>query len=342
MMRSLHRSVIRSNKATHKLLKNIEDRKKSTVYRYSMSTSFTSTALDSISESPPSSTHSVHTVAVTAEALHTPFLNVKTRSQIHPCVMGDQNREKEKSTVILDEKNSFNTNYILPNDTTELKTSNVEHSVQTVERNHSKFENGLLERKGEREGEGLEQLPGERQGEEEGCGRFAKQGPGECQRQGQGHGGRQGEGQLQGLEPGEGSEQVFRREIVSEQELGEQWGQGHDQRESEGEKDEEQLSWGEGEVQEEKKQCQLMTASARTASRDLVSDLQDEGDHLVSDLQVEGDHLVSDLQVEGDHLVSDLQDEGDHLVSDLREKGNRLLVAHESNTRLSERSTELT
>ena len=153
-------------------------------------------------------------------------------------------------------------------------------------------------------GEGLELLPGERQGEEEGGGQFVTQGPAECQRQGQ----EQGEGQVQGLEQGEkqeegeGSGQVFKREIMSEQDLGEEW-QGHDQRESEGGKYKEQSSWG------EEKQCQLMNASARAASSDLVSDLQDEGDHLVSDLHDEGD---------------------------------RLTVAHEANTRLSERSTELT
>ena len=353
MMRSLHRSVLRSNKATHKLLKNIEDRKKSTPSRYSMSTLFTSTVLDSISESPPSSTHTVHTaVAVEAAALHTPFpiLLVKTRSQIHPDVIGDQNRVQEKSTVILDENNPFNNKYILPNGIAEFQISNVEHSVQTVERNHSKLENELLKREGEGIREGLEQLPGERQRNGEGRGQYLEQGP--------------GEGQRQGLEQGEGLGlgQGFKREIVLEQALGEEWGQGHDQREAKGEGDEKDLGWGEG----EERQRQLLNASARAVSSDLVSDLQDEGDHLVSDLQDEGDRLVSDLRDEGDHLVSDLRGEGDHLVSDLRDggvhlvsdlqdegghlvsdlqdEGDHLTVAYESasNIRLSECPTKLT
>ena len=332
MMRCLHRSVLRSNKATHKLLKNIEDREKSTPYRYSMSTSFTSTVLDSISESPQSSTHTVHTaVAVENAALHTPFsfLLVKTRSQIHPDVMGDQNRVQEKSTVILDKNNSFNNKYILPNGTTELKISNVEHSVQTVERNHSKLENELLEREGEGIREGLEQLPGERQRNGEGRGQYLEQGPGEGQRQGRGQGGRQGGGQRQGLEQGEGSGQRFKREMVLDQALGAEWGQGRDQREAKREGDRKVLGRGEG----EEKQCQLLNASARAASSDPVSDLQDEGDH-----------LVSDLKDEGDHLVSDLRDEGDHLVSDLRDEGGPLTTVHESasNIRLSECPTELT
>ena len=385
MMRSLHRSVLRSNKATHKLLKNIEDRKKSTPSRYSMSTLFTSTVLDSISESPPSSTHTVHTaVAVEAAALHTPFpiLLVKTRSQIHPDVIGDQNRVQEKSTVILDENNPFNNKYILPNGIAEFQISNVEHSVQTVERNHSKLENELLKREGEGIREGLEQLPGERQRNGEGRGQYLEQGPGEGQRQGRGQyleqgpgeGQRQGrgqyleqgpgEGQRQGLEQGEGLGlgQGFKREIVLEQALGEEWGQGHDQREAKGEGDEKDLGWGEG----EERQRQLLNASARAVSSDLVSDLQDEGDHLVSDLQDEGDRLVSDLRDEGDHLVSDLRGEGDHLVSDLRDggvhlvsdlqdegghlvsdlqdEGDHLTVAYESasNIRLSECPTKLT
>ena len=157
MMRSLHRSVLRTNKATHKLLKNIEERKKELFLSPVVSTTFSPESSTCSSESETETfPSSVPAVAVQ------PFQFVKSRFKIHP--------SGNEISVGKNPKEITQTNSI----SVATSRTEIDDSTRYVKNPRLNYSESDLE-EGEGQGEGEE----EGQGEGEGEGRRLEQGEGE-------------------------------------------------------------------------------------------------------------------------------------------------------------------
>jgi hypothetical protein len=279
MMRSLLYSVVRTNKTTHQLLKNIEDKKKSFLLSTivpstpsSSSSSSSSLILPSLSPSLPSSSsassscsslqhHTDNTHAAAIQPLK--FLKSKLKLKVHP--WGDRisveknsvdneidvNTDKEGEGLFSAAPLGSESNSVKE---TEEGNASVE-GVRSLEFNYSEVKQG--------------------QGREEGREQVIGQG------QGQGHEDWPGEGLRQGRGQGQGGEGRHSERYTSgqglEQEQGEKIEHGH-------EKEYENKHKNEQKHEHENEQWQLSNAHAQTTAApddiDLVSDLQDALGHL--------------------------------------------------------------
>lgn len=191
MMRSLHHSVVRTNEATHQLLKNIEERKKSmslsTIVPTTLSSSSSSSSSlssPSLSPSLPSSsssscsslqhtTHTKHTTHTTHTAAIQPleFLKSKSKIKIHPWgdrISIEKNSVENKIDVNIDKEGEalFHADFL--GSAIDNIIEKEKENVKGLEVNHLEVEQEEKEERGHGQGylQGLEKMQG--QGEERG------------------------------------------------------------------------------------------------------------------------------------------------------------------------------
>ena len=261
MMRSLHYSVVRTNKTTHQLLKNIEEKKKSLSLCLTLPSSPSSSSSPSSylspssllrSSSSSSSFSSCNSLQHTTHTTHTAAIQLskvpQSKLKIHPWgdkFSGEKNSIKNKIDVNLDKEGEDVCSADLlgseTNDITEKK------SVKRVEDNHLEVQQG--------------QGQGHVQGEELGQGQWNK------------WGGEQGLEQESGQ--GQGQVQVHLQAEV----LGQGQRQGQGER-SKHEKEHEHDQWQPSNAHALTTPAPSTDATSAPDDIDLVSDLENAVDHL--------------------------------------------------------------